>query len=187
MSGQPIQSTLRLVDRELWIITAATGNGRRGGLLATAVTVDSLDPQRPKLLVGITPSHYTAELIGASETFVAHLLRPDQAAVAWNFADGSGRDRDKLAGLATNVSPHGAPVLADSLTWLECRCVSRFTAADRLFFWAEIIAGQQLSPGPPLRENAFIASLTDSQRRQLADAKAVDLALQDSWRTSEKD
>lgn len=178
MPGQPNQSTLRLVDRELWIVTAATGNGRRGGLLATAVTVDSLDPQRPKLLVGITPSHYTAELIGASETFVAHLLRPDQAAVAWNFADGSGRDRDKLAALATNDSPQGAPILVDCLAWLECRLVNRFIAADRLFYWADITDAQTVSPGPPLRENAFVASLTDSQRRQLADAKAADLALQ---------
>ena len=176
MDLDPIERALRLVDREIWIITAAA-NGRRGGLTATSVAATSLDPQRPMLLVGITPNHYTAELIAGSETFAAHLLRPDQAAVAWNFADGSGRDRDKLAGLATNTSPQGAPILVDCLAWLECRCVSRFTAADRLFFWADIIAGQQLSPGPPLRENAFIASLTDSQRRQLATAKAADLAL----------
>jgi len=177
MSGQPNQSTLQLVDRELWIITAAIDNGRRGGLLATAVTVDLFDPQRPKLLVGITPSHYTAELISASDMFAAHLLRPDQAAVAWNFADGSGRDRDKLATLATNISPQGVPILVDCLAWLECRCANSFTAADRMFFWADVIAAQTVSPGPPLRENAFIASLTDSQRRQLTEAKAADLAL----------
>ena len=129
------------------------------------------------LLVGITPNHYTAELIAGSETFVAHLLRPDQAAAAWNFADGSGRDRDKLAGLATNNSPQGAPILADCLAWLQCRWINRFTAADRLFFWADVIEAQTVSPGPLLRENDFIASLTDSQRRQLANAKAADLAL----------
>jgi len=173
-----LTSALRLVDRELWIITAATGNGRRGGLTATAVSVGSLDPERPMLLVGITPNHYTAELIAASEAFAAHLLRPDQIAVAWNFADGSGRDRDKLAGLATNASPQGSPILVDCLAWLECRCFDRFAAADRTFFWAEVVAGEQLGDGPPLRENAFIASLTDSQRRQLAQAKAADLALQ---------
>jgi Conserved protein/domain typically associated with flavoprotein oxygenases, DIM6/NTAB family len=129
-------------------------------------------------LVGITPNHYTAELIGASKAFGAHLLRPDQAAVAWNFADGSGRDRDKLAGIATDTSERGVPILADCLAWLECRCFDRFTAADRIFFWADVIAGQQLGDGPPLRENAFIASLTDGQRQQLAQAKAADLAIQ---------
>jgi flavin reductase (DIM6/NTAB) family NADH-FMN oxidoreductase RutF len=185
MDLDQINGVLRLVDREIWIITAAA-NGRRGGLTATSVAATSLDPQRPMLLIGITPNHYTAELIAGSETFAAHLLRPDQSAVAWNFADGSGRDRDKLAGVATNSSPQGAPVLVDCLAWFEVRWINRFTAADRLFFWADIIAGQQLSRGPPLRENAFIASLSDNQRLQLAQAKAADLALQDSWRRSGK-
>ncbi len=176
MDFSQINRVLGSIDREIWVISAASPYGRRGGLVATAVLVASLDPNRPMLLVGITPNHYTAELIGASETFGAHLLRPDQTALAWNFADGSGRDREKLAGLETNISVNGAPILADCLAWLECRTVSRFTAADRIFYWAEIVAGEQLGPGPPLRENAFIASLTDSQRKQLAQAKAADLA-----------
>jgi flavin reductase (DIM6/NTAB) family NADH-FMN oxidoreductase RutF len=173
------------MDREIWIITVAA-RGRRGGLTATSVSVASLDPQRPMLLVGITPNHFTAELIAGSEAFVAHLLRPDQAAVAWNFADGSGRDRDKLATLTTNTSPQGVPILVDCLAWLECRSLNRFTAADRVFFWADVIAAQTVSPGPPLRENAFMGSLTDSQRRQLAAAKAADLTLQASRQTSGK-
>ena len=177
MDLDQINGVLRHVDREIWIVTAAA-SGRRGGLTATSVAATSLDPQRPMLLVGITPSHFTAELVAGSETFVAHLLRPDQAAVAWNFADGSGRDRDKLAGLATNDSPQGAPILDECLAWLQCRWINRFTAADRLFFWADVIDAQTVSPGLPLRENAFIASLTDSQRRQLAHVKAADLALQ---------
>ncbi len=219
MDLNPINRVLGSIDREVWVITAAGGNGRRGGLTATAVSAASLDPERPRLLVGITPNHYTAELIDGSNAFGAHLLRSDQAAVAWNFADGSGRNRDKLAALATNITASGCPILADCLAWLECRCASRVTAeskfltpsgtssgknaamaseqeggttccgsgpsrregtyfaADRIWYWADILGGQQLGPGPPLRENAFIASLTDGQRQQLAEAKAADLAL----------
>ncbi|MCI0357208.1 MAG: flavin reductase family protein [Planctomycetaceae bacterium] len=180
MDLEAIGRVFRLIDREIWIITAAAPDGRRGGLTATAVLSASLDPQRPMLLVGITPNHYTAELITASGTFAAHLLRPDQGPIAWNFADGSGRDRDKLAGLkladlATNTNGRGVPILADCLAWLECRTAGRFTEADRIFFWADVIVGEQFSSGPPLRENAFISSLTDSQRQQLAAAKAEDL------------
>jgi flavin reductase (DIM6/NTAB) family NADH-FMN oxidoreductase RutF len=144
-------------------------------MTATAVWVDSLDPARPRLTVGITPGHYTAELVAESETFAAHLLRPDQSAVAWNFVNGSGRDRDKLAGLATNTGARGTPILADCLAWLECRRTGSFTAVDRVFYVADVIAGEQVASGEPLRENAFIASLSDSQRRQLAASKAADL------------
>src|SRR6478609_10965789 len=93
-----IDTALRLIDRELWIITAASG-GRRGGLLATWVSAASIDPERPILLAGIGPNHFTAELVQSSRAFAAHLLRPDQIELAWNFANGSGRDRDKFAGL----------------------------------------------------------------------------------------
>jgi flavin reductase (DIM6/NTAB) family NADH-FMN oxidoreductase RutF len=148
-----INSALRLVDREIWIVTAPAADGRRGGMTA----------------------HYTAELVAESETFAAHLLRPDQSAVAWNFVNGSGRDRDKLAGLATNTGARGTPILADCLAWLECRRTGSFTAVDRVFYVADVIAGEQVASGEPLRENAFIASLSDSQRRQLAASKAADL------------
>lgn len=171
-----VNSALQLINREIWVITARTADGRRGGMTAAAVWVDTLDSDRPRLTVGITPGHFTAELLAAGETFAAHLLRPDQGPVAWNFASGSGRDRDKLAGLATNTSARGTPILADCLAWLECRRTASYTAVDRVFYVGEIIAGQQVAAGEPLRENAFLASLTDSQRRQLGEAKAADLA-----------
>src|SRR5829696_10406770 len=92
-----VEAALRLIDRELWIITAAHGD-RRGGLLATWVSAASIDPERPILLAGIGPNHFTAELVQSNNAFAAHLLRLDQIELAWNFASGSGRDRDKLAG-----------------------------------------------------------------------------------------
>src|SRR6476620_897039 len=93
-----IDAALRLLDREIWIITAADGD-RRGGLVATWVMPASIDPQRPALLAAIGANHFTADLVLASRAFAAHLLRPDQVELAWNFARDSGRSRDKLAGL----------------------------------------------------------------------------------------
>ena len=179
---EEITRALHLVDREIWVVTAATADGRRGGSVVTSVWVDLLDAEHPRLAVGITPSHFTAELLAASETFAVHLLRSDQAAMAWNFASGSGRDRDKLAGLATNTSARGTPILANCLAWLECRCSGSYQAMDRVFYTGDILAGEQVASGQPLRENGFIASLTDSQRRELAAAKAADLELVKSRR-----
>src|SRR5438132_216552 len=56
-----IDSALRLVDRELWIITASDGP-RRGGLVATWVSVASIDRQRPVLLACLAPNRFTTEL-----------------------------------------------------------------------------------------------------------------------------
>lgn len=178
-------SVLRLLDREVWVITAAVGD-RRGGLAATWVSPASIDRERPLLLAGIAPGHFTAELIDASGTFAAHLLRPDQIAVAWNFASGSGRDRDKLAGLSLLDRPEGLPVLANCLAWLLCRVVHRYDSGDRLLYWADVVDSSLRENGPPLREQAFIGSLTAEQRQQLAANRDADIAIQrprhERWR-----
>ena len=169
----------------MWIITAAVG-GRRGGLTATWVSPASIDRERPVLLAGIAPDHFTAELIDASGGFAAHLLRVDQAAVAWNFARDSSRDRDKLAGLTTNDTPGGSPVLADCLAWCDCRVLARYDAGDRLFYWADVLSAQQVGSGPPLCEQALIHSLTDEERQALIASRQADIArqrpLHEAWR-----
>src|SRR6478752_7569707 len=93
-----IDAALRLIARDLWIVTAHDGP-RRGGLVATWVSAASIDRERPVLLAGLGPNHFTTELVQASRSFAAHLLRPDQTELAWNFARDSGRNRDKLAGI----------------------------------------------------------------------------------------
>lgn len=186
---ETVDKLLRLIDREVWILTAAVGE-RRGGLLATWVSVASIDPQRPVLLAGIAPNHFTAELVQQSGRFVAHLLQPAQAALAWNFANGSGRDRDKFAGLATKNTPGNAPQLMDCLAWFDCRVFSRYDAGDRLFFWADVVVAGESGQGAPLREQEFIRSLTDEQRKSLLVSRSADVAWQqpqhEAWRSSLK-
>jgi flavin reductase (DIM6/NTAB) family NADH-FMN oxidoreductase RutF len=177
MNVDQIDNVLRLLDREIWIVTAAAG-GRRGGLAATWVSPASIDRERPMLLAGIAPGHFTAELIDASGTFVAHLLRPDQTALAWNFACDSGRNRDKLAGLSLLDRQDGPPVLADCLAWLQGRVVQRYDSGDRLLYWADVVDSGLRESGPPLREQAFIGSLTGEQRKQLAVDRDADIAVQ---------
>src|SRR5262245_27351120 len=53
-----IDSALRLLDREVWVITAAEGQ-RRGGLVAIWVAPASIDRERPALLVGLGANHFT--------------------------------------------------------------------------------------------------------------------------------
>jgi flavin reductase (DIM6/NTAB) family NADH-FMN oxidoreductase RutF len=194
-----IDAALRLVDRELWIITAATGD-RRGGLLAAWVSAASIDPERPVLLAGIGPNHFTAELVQSSRAFAAHLLRPDQIELAWNFANGSGRDRDKLAGLEIQNHGSDSPLLKDCLAWFACRVFAEYNAGDRIFFWGDIVAAARNSqasreePGTteslifPLRERQFIQSLTDAQRQALLADRNSDILknrlLHEQWRQS---
>ena len=180
-----IDSLLRLVDREVWIVTAAAG-GKRGGLTAMSVVQVSIDRERPVMMAGLAPNHFTAELVEEGRAFVAHLLAESQGELAWNFARDSGREREKLAGLSTAESSAGCPILQDCLAWFDCRVFARYDAGDRLFYWADVVYAEKRGTGSPLREQAFIRSLTDEQRKTLAAQREADVqiqrSLEDQWR-----
>jgi flavin reductase (DIM6/NTAB) family NADH-FMN oxidoreductase RutF len=173
MPLSPVDVVLKLIDREVWIVSAAAG-ARRGGLCATWVSVASIDPGRPVVVVGLAPNHFTAELVQTSGVFGLHLLRSDQTAAALDFAIGSGRDRDKLAERPLRPSATGVPLLADCLAWLECRVFARHETGDRLYFWADVLGGAKVGSGEPLREHGLIAVASDEQKRLLAQNRQED-------------
>jgi flavin reductase (DIM6/NTAB) family NADH-FMN oxidoreductase RutF len=172
-----IDSIFRLLDRPVWIVTAADGR-RRGGLVATWVAQASLDPAAPTLLAGIAPNHFTCELIDARGAFAVHLLEPRQTAVALAFALGTGRERDKLADVAHAVGETGSPLLADCLACLECHVIDRHDVGDRVFFLADVIAGERRGEGPPLTEQQLLTAATADERARLKDDWRADIELQ---------
>ena len=117
-------SLFQLINREIWVVTAAAGQDR-GGLVATWVSVTSLDDERPIMLAGIAPNHYTRDLIDRSGAFALHLVTAEQVEVAFHFALGSGRDRDKLAGVDVCKSELGNPIIQKSLAWFDCKVFAR--------------------------------------------------------------
>lgn len=173
---QTIGEVLRLIDREVWIITAAHGKDR-GGLVATWVSPASIDPQQPAMLVGIAPNHHTAELIDGSEAFAAHLLTADEIDLVWRFGLASGRDLDKLAGLEFTSSASGTPILGCCLAWLDCRVVARYDAGDRLYYWADVEAAGRLKAGAPLRESQVVAAATAEQAQAMRQGRLKDVAI----------
>jgi flavin reductase (DIM6/NTAB) family NADH-FMN oxidoreductase RutF len=181
-----IQSVLELIDREIWIVTAAADD-RAGGLVATWVSAASIDPRRPTMMIGLAPNHFTADLVEQSQAFALHLLAPSQIELAWHFSLSSGRDTKKLDGLAYRAGLSGAPILADCQAWLDCRVFARYDAGDRIFYWGDVLAGDLLGAGVPLREKQVLAAATDDQRAALAQSRAADIAqlapLGEAWRT----
>ena len=170
-----IQQVFDLVDREVWIVTAADGK-RAGGLVATWVSAASIDPDHPTVVVGLAPNHFTTELVASSGAFTLHLLAQRHLDLVWRFALASGRDTDKLAGLAHRLGATGSPILEDCLAWLDCRAITRYDAGDRLFFWADVVDGHRRGGGAALREKDVIAAATPEQRAALVAARTADVS-----------
>ncbi len=160
-----IDRILRLVDRPLWIVTAAAGP-RRGGLAATWVAQVSLDPRKPTVMVALAPHHHTTELVLASRAFALHLISIEQIDHVWRFGLGSGRTHDKLAGVENTTAETGSPILADCLAWLDCRTFTHYDAGDRLLFWADVAQAAQCHPGVPLTEQTMLAAASAEQKKR---------------------
>jgi flavin reductase (DIM6/NTAB) family NADH-FMN oxidoreductase RutF len=169
-----IDSVLKLVDREVWLVTSAS-NDRLGGLVATWVSSASIDPERPVVLIGLAPNHFTAELVGASGRFALHLLCERQIDLVWRFALASGRDTNKFNGLAIRFDADDAPILSDCLAWLDCRVIARYDAGDRLFFWADVEDGEVPGKGVPLREKRVLELATAELKAALSEARTADI------------
>jgi flavin reductase (DIM6/NTAB) family NADH-FMN oxidoreductase RutF len=185
VSSDKIDDLLKLAQRPVWIVTAASG-ARRGGLVATFVLQASIDPQRPSVVLGLAPNHFTTALVRESGRLGLHLITRRQIDHVWRFAIGSGRDRDKLAGLELLPSELGVPLVADCLAWFECRVMHEHEAGDRIFFWADVMRAGKRSDGSPLLEREVFELATSEQRTALKADLLADIELQrpliDAWR-----
>ncbi len=172
-----IEAVFQGVDREVWIVTAAD-RARRGGLVATWVSKASLDPEQPTVSIAIAANHFTRALVDASGAFAVHLITPAQVELAWRFAIGSGRDRDKLAGIDHARGASGSPRLAECLAWLDCRVYDRHDGGDRIYYWADVLAGERCGSGEALTEQQLLALADDEQKAALRQNMQQDIALQ---------
>lgn len=172
-----IEEVFRLADRPIWLVTAAAGQ-RRGGLVATFVEPASIDANDPRVVIGLAPNHFTAELVLAGSAFGLHLISIDHIALAWRFALASGRGGDKLAGCWWRPGASGAPLLAECLAWLDCRVIDRWDIGDRLFFLAEVLAGGRVAVGRPLTESDLLQAAAPEQHAALRAGREADLAVQ---------
>ncbi|HJT36421.1 MAG TPA: flavin reductase family protein, partial [Pirellulales bacterium] len=167
---------LSRIDRELWLVTAADGE-RRGGLIATFVCHASLVETLPRMLVALAKHHHTWQLVEASGAFGLHLLGREQLELVWRFGLQSGRDIDKFAGLATETSKTGAPLLTDALGWLDCRVEARFDMGDRTIYVAEVVDARKINDEPPLTMKQLLAIAPPERLEELSRLRQRDSSL----------
>jgi flavin reductase (DIM6/NTAB) family NADH-FMN oxidoreductase RutF len=127
----------------VYVIGVAEGERRNAFTAAWLVQV-SFDPLL--LALSVNPEHASHPLLVGGGGFVANVLRREQLHLARHFGTRSGRETDKLAGIAWRPAGSGAPILTDALAWLECRLERRVAAGDHEIAIARPVAGELLAP-----------------------------------------
>jgi flavin reductase (DIM6/NTAB) family NADH-FMN oxidoreductase RutF len=186
MNTEAASALFHRLDRELWVVTAQAGD-RRGGLIATFVSQASIVPEMPRMIVGIARQHHTWGLIEASGAFALHLLSADELDWVWRFGLQSGRDSDKLDGLATRVGVSGAPILTAAPGWLDCRVEARLDTGDRTVYLAEVLEARAPGALELLTVSRLRQVIPDDRRRtlleQLSRDAAIDARAIAAWRS----
>jgi flavin reductase (DIM6/NTAB) family NADH-FMN oxidoreductase RutF len=156
------------MDREVWLVTARSGE-KRSGLIATYVGQVSLVPDQPRVSVCLSQQHHTHDLIDASGCFAMHLLSEENLELVWRFGLVTGRNHDKFAGLETTTGATGSLLLGCTIGWLECAVEARLDIGGRTLFVAGVMEGQVNHFAQPLTarrlmELAPMSRLTEMQR-----------------------
>ncbi|MBK9342139.1 MAG: flavin reductase [Dehalococcoidia bacterium] len=95
-----------------WAPLCAIGSrGPKGPNAQICVSVfgASIVPERPRLLVVLSKTNYTTELVAASGTFAVTVLAEAQAGLLEPLGLHSGREVSKLAGIAHTLTAMGDP------------------------------------------------------------------------------
>ena len=129
------------------ILTTAVGEETHG-MTANAVCSVSLDPLL--VLVCINKQARSHDALGRSGVFALNVLAEEQEHLSRLFADNTVDAEHSLAGVSCRRGVTGAPILVDSLAYVDCRVTASYPGGDHTIFVGAVEDAAILRQGRPL-------------------------------------
>jgi flavin reductase (DIM6/NTAB) family NADH-FMN oxidoreductase RutF len=118
-----------------------------------------------------------------------HLIDEAHIDWVWRFGISSGRDTDKIQGLATHTGVTGSPILP-ALAWLDCRVETQMDTGDRIVYLAEVLDARiELSSEPLMFKRLLELAPADKLQQLKLDMEhdiALDRAAILDWRRNQE-
>ena len=131
--------------------------GRTNGMVAGTGVFASVVPEAPRVIIELTKTSLTHDLLLASRVFALHTLpatpsdaRATSLALVRRLGMRSGHTGDKMAELPARPGVTGAPILAETLTYVEARVIATLDGDELTVFLADVVGGGRLRSGDPL-------------------------------------
>lgn len=121
-------------------------SGEPCGLTASAVTSVSLQP--PLVLVCVDKDADSHDCIQEAGYFSLNILASDQEKVSRRFA--SWDLEEKFVDIDYRIGDTGAPILTESLAWMDCRVWASYPGGDHTIFVGEVVAADSGDDAPLL-------------------------------------
>jgi flavin reductase (DIM6/NTAB) family NADH-FMN oxidoreductase RutF len=126
------------------VVTTRGEDDHLCGLTANAVASLSLDP--PLVLVAVDRRSHSHGCFKTNRCFAINVLSSGQEELSRRFAKTGPKD---FSDLAATTAVTGAPILNDTLGYVDCRLVDVLSGGDHDIFIGEIVAGD-VREGRPL-------------------------------------
>jgi hydroxymethylglutaryl-CoA lyase len=106
------------------------------GITASSFSSLSLDP--PLVMVNLNKKLFTHNVIAESGFFAVNVLSARQLDLGMRFAGMKPEIKDRFAGLNVTTAATGAPLLPDSLAWVDCSIWAMYDGGDHTIFVGEV-------------------------------------------------
>ena len=158
----------------------APPNAPLNAQICVSVFGASIVPEQPRVLVSLSKTNYTHELVIASGTLSVTALSASQLPLLEPLGLRSGRDGDKLAGLEVARTAAGDPYFPGAVGYLGCEVIERHDLGDATAFLCAVRERETLSAEPAMRwpeaqqrvGAEFLERWAEKSRREQALARA---------------
>jgi flavin reductase (DIM6/NTAB) family NADH-FMN oxidoreductase RutF len=139
----PIVDLFRRLTNGIYVVGVSDGV-RSNAFTAAWLTQVSFDPLL--LALSIHPGHASYTILQRSRVFSVNVLAAEQQQLARHFGTRSGRETDKLTGMAIERSPSGCPLLSVALAYFDCRVINDVPAGDHRLILGRVGDGALRDP-----------------------------------------
>ena len=145
----PIADFMQTLSTGVYVVGVTDGH-RTNAFTASSVMPVSYKPVVVAVAVGV--DHASRPLLHAGKSFTINVLKGDQIELARHFGLVSGRQTNKLAGMRWRPGLSGAPILLDTLAYIECELATAVPAGDHELVLGKVVDGAILArDGQPLQ------------------------------------
>jgi flavin reductase (DIM6/NTAB) family NADH-FMN oxidoreductase RutF len=135
---------MQTISTGVYVIGVSNG-AKVNAFTAASVMPVSFKPVMLAICVG--NDHASQPVLRAGKVFTVNVLKRGQMDLAAHFGTVSGRHADKLAGVRWRPGLGGAPILLDSLAYMECELAKVLPAGDHELVLGRVVDGGILARG----------------------------------------
>lgn len=129
-------------------VVSTTYNGIRHGLTVSSFTSVSAVP--PVVLVSINQGSRTHQLIKQSGVFAVSILEKSQKVISEKFAGLIPDVDDRFAGMEVKTLVTGAPFIAGSVAYFDCKVINNLEVGNNTVFFGEVLGAEYQEGLKPL-------------------------------------